>query len=107
MATARERVRVQQALDAGEDPYADDYHVPAHEVMEALFECLTLGEDPEELEFTCYHPEVPNSERTIKLSECVYIGADELTWAQMLGQAEEEVKKFNDWQKQNPVEDLY
>ena len=62
MARAQEQVRVEKALDAGEDPYADDYHVAAHEVMDALFECLTLGEEPEELEFTCYHPEVPNSD---------------------------------------------
>lgn len=91
---AREQQRVEKALAAGEDPYADDYWLELHEASDAIFDCLRLGEDPDELEFTAYHPTLAQPTRTIKLSECNFIGAPEKTYGALVTEMVNELQQF-------------
>ena len=91
----REYIRVRKAVAAGEDPYADDYLVDIHDAYDAVYECLYAGEDPEELSFTCYHTEIENTLRIIKLSKCTFLRANDVSWQDLLKKAKDDISHSN------------
>ena len=90
---AQERHRVQVEIDAGRDPFADDYHIPGHEAYDAIFESIRLGENPDELEFTAWSHYFPDHARKIKLSECTFTGLEHLTYAQLKSEVLDDIDR--------------
>ena len=84
-----EHNRIENEIAAGRDPFADDYYFAADEAFDAIFECIRIGDDPDTLEFTAFHShpflqDFPNSQRTIKLRECTFLGNGHLTYSDLL-----------------------